>query len=240
MSTTLLTFRTTVSLLHYCKGYYTFYPPKVPASGPLIYSKFSFVFASRQRWALHLSFAVYQGLLISKAADCHHRLCLHRHCLLLCALDKDPAHTTFSRWCLCSRLGKFTRTMSKHFCENYCTLFPALKQKGGSTKCSLLGLQSALMPLSSTTFGVGCYILALLWPQRHAGYFWALLLTMSICPLPHHGPVWQKRIWNAYLLTGAAECNYNLSIWMITEQKCQGPLCCPSIPSRLLTKLHDC
>lgn len=136
--------------------------------------------------------------------------------------------------------GKFTWTMSKHFRENYCTLFPALKQKGGSTKCSLLGLQSALMPLSSTTFGVGCYILALLWPQRHAGYFWALLLTMSICPLPHHGPVWQKRIWNAYLLTGAAECNYNLSIWMITEQKCQGPLCCPSIPSRLLTKLHDC
>lgn len=58
--------------------------------------------------------------------------------------------------------GTFTRTMSKHFCENYCTLFPALKQKGGSTKCSLLGLQSALMPLSSTTFGVGCYILALL------------------------------------------------------------------------------
>lgn len=136
--------------------------------------------------------------------------------------------------------GKFTRTMSKHFCENYCTLFPALKQKVGSTKCSLLGLQSALMPLSSTMFGVGCYILALLRPQRHVSYFWALLLAISICPLTHHGPVWQKRFWNAYLLTGAADGNYNLSIWMTTVQKCQGPPCCPCIPSRLLTKPHNC
>lgn len=30
----LITFRTSVSLLHYCKGYYTVYPPKVPGSGP--------------------------------------------------------------------------------------------------------------------------------------------------------------------------------------------------------------
>lgn len=30
------------------QGILYFYPPKVPASGPLIYSEFSFVFASRQ------------------------------------------------------------------------------------------------------------------------------------------------------------------------------------------------
>lgn len=67
--------------------------------------------------------------------------------------------------------GKFTRTMSKPFCENCCTPFPALKQKGGPTKCCSLGLPSVSMPLSSTAFGVGCYILALLRPQRHVSYF---------------------------------------------------------------------
>lgn len=90
---------------------------------------------------------------------------MHMHCLLLCALEKDPTHflVTFSRKCHCSRLlsfGKFTSTVSKHFYENYCTLFPALKQKEVIAKCftKRFGL-SALMQLSIITFGVGFYIL---------------------------------------------------------------------------------
>lgn len=108
--------------------------------------------------------------------DCHHRLCVCI-CIASCSVHwtriplTPPSAGGVSAQDL--SFGKFTRTMSKHFCENYCTLFPALKQKGGSTKCSLLGLQSALMPLSSTMFGVGCYILALLTPEAR----WLLLST---------------------------------------------------------------
>lgn len=58
--------------------------------------------------------------------------------------------------------GKFTRTVLKHFYENYCTLFPALKQKEVFLQDVLHLDLSALMQLSIITFGGGFYILLLL------------------------------------------------------------------------------
>lgn len=138
----LITLRTTVSLLHYCKGSSI---SKVPASGPLKYSGY-FPLSVDKVIFFHLSFAVQQGMRINQGClllDCQYVLyvvCMYMRFLLLCALEKDP---------ICSLLllggsGKFTCTVALLCIRNPIPSSSALKQKEVFPLCLSFGLQCAL------------------------------------------------------------------------------------------------